>query len=76
MLIVVSLQAPPACDNLDSPCFHDFYSFKEFLVRYFVECSSIGICLKIFVMPRLELWALGGRPQRQNAISSHCVKGT
>lgn len=65
---MVTSQFPLGSDNFsDFSCFWSPVQFKVVLIGYFVECSSIGVCL-IFFMVRLQLQVFKKRLQRQSAI--------
>ena len=68
-LAIMWFHAPLGCDNfMDFPCFWRLQWFWKILVRYFVNRSSIWVCLMFFswVDWGYDVWR--GRPQRKNAI--------
>ena len=73
----MSPETPLGCDSFwDFSYFWWPWQLWGILVGYFVERSSVGICLNVFLWLDLDHEFLGWRLQRKVPFSSHRIKDT
>ena len=66
-----ALCAPIGCDSSSGlPCVWRCWWFWRILVRCFVNCSSIWVCLMFFLMIQMRLWFFGEEDHEGKVPSS------